>query len=571
MPVLLVLVDFRHEQRMLKHSLFQVAETCLRTSGELPSAQQSSLGCCTLLVASGVGLLIFGYLIPIILTPFGYSIEDHWNEIVYALAQAHPAKYTAAVMITPRPRYHFTPPQNFMNDPNGLVFYDGEYHLFYQHNPFGDVWGHMSWGHAVSSDLIHWEHLPVALHEEDGVMIFSGSAVVDWQNTSGFGEDDNPPLIAIYTGHSETEQTQNIAFSIDRARTWTKYEGNPILSIGARDFRDPKVFWHERTQRWIMVTALSDQQKVRFDASPDLKHWTYLSEFGPTGAVDGLWECPDLFLLPVEGQPELKKWILKVDVLKGTGAQYFVGDFDGIRFISDARDDQILSVDYGDDFYAAQSWSDASDDRHIWIGWLNNWHYANQIPTSPWRGLFSIPRELRLRKYSEGLRFVQEPVRELIGIRQPLYHVIGTDVATVNSELNEVEMDIAGEIQAEFVIDTAREFGIKICTSDAEETVIGYDTQAQEIFLDRRRAGDNAFSVIFVAVHRAPLLPERGKINMHIFVDSCSVEVFANDGKIVISDLIFPHSQNINIEFFTRDGDVHLNKVNIWKLRAETS
>src|SRR5687768_16479998 len=205
----------------------------------------------------------------------------------------------------PRPGYHFTPPQNFMNDPNGLVFYDGEYHLFYQHNPFGDVWGRMSWGHAVSRDLVHWGHFPVALQEEDGIMIFSGSTVVDWQNTSGFGTEDNPPLVAIYTGHTDIEQTQNIAYSTDRGRSWIKYEGNPVIAIGAREFRDPKVFWHEPTKQWVMVSVLADQHKVRFDGSSDLKHWTYLSDFGPAGAVNGWWECPDLFPLAIEDQPEI--------------------------------------------------------------------------------------------------------------------------------------------------------------------------------------------------------------------------------------------------------------------------
>jgi fructan beta-fructosidase len=469
-------------------------------------------------------------------------------------------------MNTPRPRYHFTPPQNFMNDPNGLVFYDGEYHLFYQYNPFGDVWGHMSWGHAVSRDLVHWEHLPVALYEEDGIMVFSGSAVVDWQNTSGFGTKEDPPFVAIYTGHSEVEQTQNLAYSIDRGRTWTKYAGNPVIAIGAREFRDPKVFWYEPTGQWIMVTVLADQHKVRFDGSPDLKHWTYLSDFGPAGAVDGMWECPDLFPLSVEDQPETRKWVLKVDVLKGTGGQYFIGDFDGTRFITDVKDDQILRVDYGQDFYAAQSWSDEPNDRRIWIGWLNNWHYANTIPTLPWRGLFSIPRELRLRKYPKGFRLLQQPIAELRQLRQTLYHVIDTDIATVNTQLVELKMDIAQEIKAEFALGTTREFGIKICTGDAEETVIGYNAQKQELFVDRRYSGDNAFSDRFAGVHRASLPLEGGKIGMHIFMDSCSVEVFGNDGHTVISDLIFPHSQSTKLEFYALDGDVRLNTLDFWQL-----
>ena len=468
-----------------------------------------------------------------------------------------------------RPYYHFTPPQNFMNDPNGLVFYDGEYHLFYQYNPFGDVWGHMSWGHAISTDLIHWEHLPVALYEEDDIMIFSGSAVVDWQNTSAFGVNGEPPLIAIYTGHTAEEQTQNLAYSIDHGQTWMKYAGNPVIAIGAKEFRDPKVYWHEPTRHWIMVTVLADQHKIRFDGSPDLRHWTHLSDFGPAGAVDGIWECPDLFPLTVEDQPELTKWILKVDVWKGTGAQYFIGDFDGTRFINDATDDHILRVDYGNDFYAAQSWSDMPDGRRIWIGWLNNWHYANTIPTLPWRGLFSIPRELRLRKYPEGLRLIQEPVEESKQLRQLLYHVNDIDIAAVNDQLTKLKIDISQEIKVEFALSTAQEYGIKICTGDAEETVIGYDVRTQELFFDRRQAGNSAFSPRFAGLQRAPLPPEGGKIRIHIFVDSCSVEVFGNDGYTAISDLIFPGSQSTRLEFYSIGGDMLLNTLEIWKLEVE--
>ena len=470
----------------------------------------------------------------------------------------------------PRPRYHFTPPQNFMNDPNGLVFYDGEYHLFYQYNPFGDVWGHMSWGHAISRDLVHWVHLPVALYEEDGSMVFSGSVVVDSQNTSGFGVHGEPPLIAIYTGHTPEEQTQNLAYSIDRGRTWTKYASNPLIAIGAREFRDPKVLWHEATRKWIMVTVLADQHKVRFDGSTDLRHWAHLSDFGPAGAADGVWECPDLFPLTTDGQPELMKWILKVDVLKGIGAQYFIGDFDGARFINDAAEDQILRVDYGNDFYAAQSWSDMPDGRRIWIGWLNNWHYANTIPTSPWRGLFSIPRQLSLRKYPEGLRLIQQPVEELKQRRQLIYHVTDTDTATANSQFAELKLDIAPEIKVEFVLGGEREFGIKICTGNAEETVIGYDVQTQEMFVDRRGSGDSAFSEEFAGVHRGPLRPEGGKIGIHIFVDSCSVEVFGNDGHTVISDLIFPGAPGTKLELYALGGDVHLKTLEIWNLNIET-
>ena len=468
--------------------------------------------------------------------------------------------------MTDRPHIHFTPPQNFINDPNGLVFFDGEYHLFYQHNPFGEVWGHMSWGHAVSRDLIHWEHLPIALHEENGLMIFSGSAVVDWQNSSGFGAQGIPPLIAIYTGHSEAEQNQNIAYSNDRGRTWRKYEGNPVLAIGMRDFRDPRVFWHEPTKRWIMATVLSDLHKVRFDGSTDLKHWTHLSDFGPAGATDGHWECPDLFALPVEGVSGLTKWVLKVDVLKGTGAQYFVGDFDGTQFTDDAANEEIKRVDFGEDFYAAQSWSDEPNGRRIWIAWMSNWHYANDTPTSPWRGSFSIPRQLHLQRFAEGLRLIQQPVAELQKLTKSIYYGKNADIASINAQLAALEMDAALEIDVEFMPDSARASGLKICTGEGEETLVGYDAELQELFIDRRLSGTSSFSDHFAEVHRAPLVPEGGKISMRIILDSCTVEVFGNDGRVVISDLIFPQSQDLRLEFYARDGNLHLNTLDIWKL-----
>lgn len=218
-----------------------------------------------------------------------------------------------------RPQFHFTPEKNWMNDPNGLVYYDGEYHLFYQYNPFGNTWGHMSWGHAVSPDMVHWKHLPLALPEADGVMIFSGSAVMDLNNTSGFGQDGKPPMVAIYTGFRPADglQFECIAYSNDKGRTWTKYSGNPVININSKDFRDPKVQWYEPTKSWLMTVSLSAQHKVRFYGSPNLKDWTLLSEFGPAGGTAGVWECPDLFPLTVEGTDE-KRWVLAVNMNPGS-------------------------------------------------------------------------------------------------------------------------------------------------------------------------------------------------------------------------------------------------------------
>lgn len=241
-----------------------------------------------------------------------------------------------------RPQFHFTPAENWMNDPNGLIFYKGRYHLFFQYNPSGDTWGNMSWGHAVSTDLVHWKQLPVAIPQDDDEMVFSGSVVLDTGNTTGFGTTQNPPLVAVYTSlvKSTGVQRQSLAYSTDDGTTWTKYSGNPVLDRNSVDFRDPKVFWYAPTQSWLMAVALSDQHRIAFYDSPDLKHWTHLSDFGPAGATGGVWECPDLFPLPVDGDPQKTKWVLAVNlnpgaVAGGSGAQYFVGDFDGTKFTAD--------------------------------------------------------------------------------------------------------------------------------------------------------------------------------------------------------------------------------------------
>ncbi|HWD18561.1 MAG TPA: glycoside hydrolase family 32 protein [Verrucomicrobiae bacterium] len=262
------------------------------------------------------------------------------------IAKVAPIFLLAAAVVSAqpyRPAFHFTPEKNWMNDPNGLVFYEGEYHLHYQYNPFGEHWGHMTWGHAVSSDLVHWQHLPYALTEGDGVMIFSGNAVIDWNNTSGFGQNGQPPMVAIYTGFRESDQRQYqcLAYSNDRARSWVKYSGNPVMDLGMTEFRDPRAQWYEPAHCWVITTALSAEHKVRIYHSPDLKHWTEVSDFGPAGSTAGVWECPDFFELPVDGDAHHKKWVLMVSISGGapagqSGIQYFVGDFDGSHFVADA-------------------------------------------------------------------------------------------------------------------------------------------------------------------------------------------------------------------------------------------
>jgi fructan beta-fructosidase len=258
--------------------------------------------------------------------------------------------------------------------------------------------------------------------------------------------------------------------------------------------------------------------------------------------------------------------VLKVDVLRGTGAQYFVGDFDGTQFTNDAMPDEIKRVDFGEDFYAAQSWSDEPHGRRVWIAWMSNWHYANETPTSPWRGLFSIPRQLRLRRFAEGLRLVQQPVEELQKLTKSIYYGKNADIASINAQLAPMEMNVALEIDVEFMPGSARESGLKIRTGEGEATLVGYDAKSQELFIDRRLSGISSFSEHFAQMQRAPLLPEGGKISMQIFLDTCSVEVFARDGATVFSDLIFPTSQNLRLEFYACDGNMHLNTLDIRKL-----
>ncbi len=484
-----------------------------------------------------------------------------------------------------RPQLHFTPPRNWMNDPNGLVFYDGEYHLFYQYNPFGTRWGHMSWGHAISLDLVHWEHYPVAIPEADGVMAFSGSAVVDWNNSSGFGNGERPPLVAIYTGYREAEkiQAQYLAYSNDRGRSWMTYSGNPVLDRGLADFRDPKVFWHEPTQRWIMVVALSADHKVQFYESTDLKSWTLMSEFGPAGSDQGLWECPDLFPLTVEDGSQQDRWVLQVDlgdgaVAGGSGGQYFLGYFDGRQFEAQPLGASAWAgpglaqwVDYGQDFYAAVSWSDVpvQDGRRLWIGWMNNWQYAQEIPTDPWRSAQSLPRSLHLRNVGDGLRLAQQPVRELQSLRERFMQIEARQLSDETFTLSETGFwGRRLEILAEFEPETAREFGLRVRVGQQEGTVIGYDVTRSELFVDRTRSGRSDFHPLFARRHAGPLPLRDGRLRLQIFVDRSSVEVFGNDGLTVLTDQIFPSLGSEGLEVYAVGGSVKLHSFTAWQLRS---
>src|SRR5271169_3157638 len=457
-----------------------------------------------------------------------------------------------------RPQYHFTPSHNFMNDPNGMVFYKGEYHLFYQYNPEGQVWGHMSWGHAVSTDVVHWKHLPLAIPEDPNYMIYSGSAVVDWNNSSGLCKNPDPKdhscLIAIYAANYKDREKQHIAYSNDRGRTWTNYAGNPVIDVDAEDFRDPKVFWYEPQKKWVLVAVLDDHRKALFFSSTDLKHWTKMSEFGPAGDDAGQWECPDLLELPIEGTRETR-WVLIINrnpgaPAGGTGVRYLVGHFDGTQFTEAESAGSKLWADYGKDFYATNSFNDMpeSDPRRIWMGWTSNWLYAKDEPTILWRGAQSIPRTLALRWIGtptipeagisgapdpalpprEGARtahpelfMVQAPVCELQSRRGIQFQLNTMSVADASQKLAAVRGDTY-EIEAELEPDGAREIGFRLRKGAGVETVVGVVPATDMLFVDRTKSGDVSFSKDFPG-RFSTMLHSTKRVKLHIFVDRSSV------------------------------------------------
>jgi fructan beta-fructosidase len=480
---------------------------------------------------------------------------DAGSDNTHILSEDHPRDVY-------RPTYHFTPPAGWMNDPNGLVFYEGEYHLFYQHL-FPS-----HWGHAVGHDLVHWTHLPIALTPDERGLIASGSAVVDWEDRSGFF-DGRPGLVAIFTHWRDDAQEQSIAYSSDNGRTWIKYSGNPVVpNPGIRDFRDPKVLWHAPTGRWIMVVAVYD--RVHFYVSPDLKQWEFASEFGANeGSHAGVWECPDLFELEVDQSSDAVKWTLHVSINSRTtrAMQYFVGWFDGRRFVPEQDSSTILWTDYGEDYYAAVSWFNLApgDQRRIWIGWMNNWRYGRLIPTAPWQGAMSIPRQVGLKRIGGEIRLVQQPVAELAILRQEEYRWTGEILAPGHNLLEDIR-GTSLEIIAEFELSTAQVVGFKLRKSAGNFTTVAYDVGGASLFVDRTSSNAIEFGPDFPDKHEAPLAPSHARIKLHIFLDECSVEVFGNDGEAVLTDLIFPDPAGDGLEVFATDGEAVVTSLVVYPL-----
>ena len=464
-----------------------------------------------------------------------------------------------------RPTYHFSPLYGWMNDPNGMVYKDGEYHLFYQHNPYGSKWGNMHWGHAISKDLINWEHRPDAITPDALGTIFSGSAVVDTDNTAGFGAG---AIVAIYTQNSD-RQVQSIAYSTDNGRSFTKYENNPVLTSDARDFRDPKVFWHKETQRWIMLLAVG--QEMQIFSSSNLKDWAFESSFGEgQGAHGGVWECPDLFELPVDGTNE-KKWVLLCNLnpggpFGGSATQYFVGTFNGKEFANESPS-QTKWMDWGKDHYAAVTWSDAPDNRRIAIAWMSNWQYANDVPTSQYRSPNSVPRDLSLFTVDGETYLQSAPSPELLKLRdiskKRSFKVNGTrtikDMIAGNEGAYEIELTIENQ--------HADVIGFRLYNDKGEEVDMQYDMKEKKFSMDRRKSGEVGFNENFPMLTWTTIESGKDELKLRLFVDKSSVEAFGDGGRFVMTNQVFPSEPYTHIDFYSKGGAYKVDSFVIYKLK----
>lgn len=456
-----------------------------------------------------------------------------------------------------RPNLHFTPHKNWMNDPNGMFYLDGLFHLYFQHNPKDNVWGPMHWGHAISRDGVQWEEQPIALYPDENGTIFSGSAVVDHQNTSGFGTAENPPIVAIFTSHSHEKEkagridyeTQSIAYSLDQGMTWTKYERNPVIANpGIKDFRDPKVFWYENTQQWILVLAAG--QEVQFYSSPNLKEWTKTTVFGQgKGNHKGVWECPDLFPLPVVGT-DIKKWVLLVSINPGgpnggSATQYFVGDFDGKNFLIDSgfntqmEKEHSFWVDFGRDNYAGVTYNNIETPKgeRLFQGWMSNWQYASKVPTTKWRSAMTLIRKLALKPLQDSYHLVATPY--ISKSSSPTF--TRNNIEAVESPQNIMTRENVSFTATQISFEWEGEnFEWSFSNGEKEELKVGYNFVKNSYYINRLKAGKNNFSDQFAPhVSTAPKKNTNSIIKGTMILDKTSIEVFFDDGLTVFSEIFF--------------------------------
>ncbi len=488
-----------------------------------------------------------------------------------------------------RPNFHFTPKKGWMNDPNGMFFYNEYYHLYYQHYPDGNTWGPMHWGHAISTDMVTWKEQPIALYPDELGYIFSGSAVVDHDNTSGFGVNGITPVIAMYTSHDSKKEesdpinveTQSIAYSLDEGISWTKYEGNPVIkNPGIKDFRDPKITWDTAGLQWVMVLAAG--QVTHFYGSENLKDWKLLSTFGEgIGNHGGVWECPDLFPLPVEGTEDVK-WVHLVSINPGglnggSATQYFVGDFDGKTFTVDenfAKEMQTAHtfwVDFGKDNYAGVTWSDIpeTDGRRLFIGWMSNWQYANEVPTENWRSAMTLPRELKLISSEESYRLSSTPVKELEEYRGTKFK---KDRVTIKNEEKIIDSKMVdlrrAEINFQFSDLEATVYTFELSNSRGDILSFGYNHRDQYFFIDRSAAGITNFSGDFGdKISKATKGYISDKLEGTILLDKTSIELFFDNGKTAMTEIFFPKAPFETLTLKTENQKVILDYIEIHELK----
>lgn len=467
-----------------------------------------------------------------------------------------------------RPQYHFTPEKMWMNDPNGLVYLNGKYHLFYQYYPEKNIWGPMHWGHAESTDLIHWKHLPIALYPDKNGWVFSGSAVIDKENTAGFGKN---AMVAIFTYHNDeiwkagkkNTESQGIAYSLDEGKTWTKYEGNPVLNnSGEQDFRDPKVFWNDKIKQWTMTLAVHDHLQIY--SSPNLKNWKLESTFKPENDIDvGVWECPDLIELKVENSNE-SKWVLIQNHDRkapngGSGTRYFVGDFDGKTF---KHTQNSIWLDSGMDYYAGVTFGNVPDDKKILISWMSNWFYAQKVPTEVWRSAMTLPRELSLKKIDGQYILAQNIVEQLKGIEEKVFSQKNVKMPF------QTKFDLS---QAKIGFDIkSLENDLKIEFSNSKNEVFIIEIKGNQLITDRKKSGLVDFEKTFAEKLQTMDLRNQKIRNIQFYLDHSSVEIILNDGEFSFTNLYFPTESYSDLKVTsskkTKLSNFIINSVkSIWK------
>lgn len=489
-----------------------------------------------------------------------------------------------------RPNFHFTPKKAWMNDPNGMFYKNGYYHLYFQHYPDGNTWGPMHWGHAISTDMVTWKEMPIAIYPDEKGYIFSGSAVVDVNNNSGFSKNGIEPIIAMFTYHDmEGEkagktnyQSQAIAYSLDEGQTFTKYSKNPVIkNPGIKDFRDPKMVWDSIHKKWLMVLAAG--QKIMFYSSSNLKDWKLESDFGEgIGAHGGVWECPDFFPMVVKGTDEVK-WVLLVSINPGgpnggSATQYFVGDFDGNQFRIDNSFENDLNnsehksiwIDYGRDNYAGVTWSNIPDSngRKLFMGWISNWEYANVVPTETWRSAMTVARQIELQKVNASYRLLFQPVRELTNYRSTKFKKESIAIKGDTKIIDSKAIDLSST-EINFKISNLKNsgFSFKLTNKQGDTLAFGYNHSNKNFFVDRRKSGKTAFSEKFSdPVSMANRISINPDFIGTIILDKTSIELFFDNGETVMTEIFFPNSPFDKLSIEPKDQEFILGNIEIHKL-----